>query len=74
MKLSAEDQRGVSGNVSTGPGACQIVIIMKMRVLNVTRHCFRDMRYVTRTRLKKHQFVAFRKTSCFKPDLCKFTA
>ena len=60
MTLSAGDQRRISGNASTGPGASQIVIIMKMQVSNVTCQRFRDMRYATgryevcnKTRLKK---------------------
>ena len=59
MKLSAGDRRRISGNASTDPGASQIVIIMKMQVSDVTCHRFRDMRYATRTRLKKHYSLKF---------------
>lgn len=57
MRLSAEEGRRISGSASTGAGACQIVIIMKTLVSNVTCHRFRGMRYATLTSLLHQEYL-----------------
>ena len=73
MTLSAGEWRRISGSASTGHGAFPIVIIMKMRVSNVTCHHFRGMRYSTRCPFLNfclQQYICKRSFKCFLIIFC----